>query len=33
VTDKTLANKKTAQIAPASKFVERSLWADKVLGF
>jgi hypothetical protein len=33
VTEQTLANKKTAQLAPATKFVERTVWADKVVGF
>jgi hypothetical protein len=33
VTEQTLAEKKTVQIAPATKFVERSVWADKVIGF
>jgi hypothetical protein len=33
VTEQIVAGKKTAQIAPATKFVERTVWADKVVGF
>jgi hypothetical protein len=33
VSEQTLANKKSAQLAPAAKFVERNIWADKVVGF
>jgi hypothetical protein len=33
VTEQVLASKKSAQLAPATKFVERSVWADKVIGF
>jgi hypothetical protein len=33
VTEQIVSSKKTAQIAPATKFVERTVWADKVVGF